>query len=258
MDANSVLTSIARDLLSESRSYVPLVMADGAAAVPHPFGSLIAAQGASSADAFHLPEPLLHPVPRPDVVAIGLNPGYNAGEAMPTPTWPLADYVGWYATRFDDLGRTRTGWPASTRDDTPDKGGRSHYAEVERMLLAAGLGPRPLGRRACYADAIPWKADVPPDFRDGAIAGMASERLRRIAEGLEPRVLLALSPTVGDLLGAAHPRQPAAVPVTLGNWQGFVVASYHPNHRFRGEGSKRAYHAAIGSAIADALDVVPS
>ena len=255
MDPYAVLMSVARDLRAEAGRYVPLVVEHGPSAVPDPFGSLIAAQHATAPELFHLPEPLLHPIARPDVLAVGLNPGFNASESMPTLSSSLEDYVTWYATRFDTFGRTRTGWPASTRDDNPDKGGRSHYAEVERVLVAAGLGPQPLGRRVSYADAIPWKGNPAPSLQDPRIAAMARARIRQIVEGLHPRVILALSPAIGALFGAAHPRQVEARQIVLGDWQGQIVAMYHPNCRFRGAGSRIAHRSAVADALASALKI---
>jgi hypothetical protein len=255
MEPYEVLMSVARDLQAEAVRYVPLVVTHGPAAVPEPFGSLIAVQHVTAPELFHLPEPLLHPIARPDVLAVGLNPGFNAAESMPTLASSLEDYVAWYATRFDTLGRTRTGWPASTRDDNPDKGGRSHYAEVERVLVAAGLGLQPLGRRASYADAIPWKGNPAPSLDDPRIAEMARARIRQIVEGLQPSVILALSPAIGALFGAAHPRQVEARAAALGDWQGQIVAMYHPNHRFRGAGSRIAHRSAVAAALASAVQI---
>jgi hypothetical protein len=255
MEPYEVLMSVARNLQAEAGRYVPLVVTHGPDAVPDPFGSLIGAQNVAAPELFHLPEPLLHPIAHPDVLAVGLNPGYNAAETMPTLSSSLEDYVDWYATRFDAFGRTRTGWPASTRDLNPHKGGRSHYAEVERVLVAAGLGPQALGRRASYADAIPWKGKTPPSLRDPRIAEMARSRIRQIVEGLHPRVILALSPDIGALLGAAHPRQVEARSAALGDWQGQIVAMYHPNHRFRGVGSRIAHRTAVADSLATALKI---
>jgi len=245
--------SVARDQQAEAVRYVPLVVKHGPAAVPDPFGSLIAAQDVTSPELFHLPEPLLHPIARPDVLAVGLNPGFNAAESMPTLSSSLEDYVAWYATRFDTWGRTRSGWPASTRDDTPGKGRRSHYAEVERVLVAAALGSQALGRRASYADAIPWKGKTAPSLSDPHIAEMAKTRIRQIVEGLHPRVILALSPNIGMLLGAAHPRRAASQRAVLADWHGQIVAMYHPNHRFRGADSRIAHRSSVAEALMAAL-----
>jgi hypothetical protein len=88
MEPYGVLMSVARDLQAEAVRYVALVVKHGPHAVPDPFGSLIAAQDVATPDLFQLPEPLLHPIARPDVLAVGLNPGYNAAESMPTLSSP--------------------------------------------------------------------------------------------------------------------------------------------------------------------------
>ena len=102
-----------------------------------------------------------------------------------------------------------------------------HYSTVERLLARAGLGALALSRTATYVDAIPWKASQ-PSFQDPATAAIALERLRRIVEGLRPKLILTLGMEVAILVGAGHPREPEAISVMIGDWEGLLVPMYHP------------------------------
>jgi len=176
---------------------------------------------------FQLPEPMLHPVDRPVVLVLGWNPGYSPTEEVPTIFTPVAKYIEFYGDRFGPRGRTRTLRPASRDQVSTRLTVIKHYSAVERLLERAGLGTLALSETASYVDAIPWKG-TQPSFRDPTIAAIAWERLRRIVEGLRPKLILTLGMEVASLVEAGHPREPKARSMMIGDWEGLLVPMYHP------------------------------
>lgn len=260
MQPAALLDLLARDLWEQAHAHGPPVLAARRAdAAPDPFGPFVWAQRPETAAALHLPEPILHPVPRPEVLVVGLNPGYGASELIPHLGTSLAEYVAWYAERFAPDRRDAKGTPVGVY---AERGGLArrpirHYATTER-LLAPALGPLALGRVATYADAIPWKwRNSVPEPRPSLSAAAwdavwrgAAGRIGTIGAALEPRLIVTLGEPGGRLFGSTPADEPRALPTTLGRWSGLHLAVSHPN----AWGRTKAYWTAVSAEIARALE----
>jgi hypothetical protein len=229
-----LLHKLAAHLWAEAEEHVPRVLGGMEPDTDNIYVRLIRAQGVSDPGLYHLPEPILHPVSDPVVLVVGMNPGYSNSETMPTLNDGFKHYVDWYKTRFDEFGRLRRGQAASTRHPDSSKRGRSHYAEVERVLEASErLGVRPLGRTAVYADANPWKykkANHGPSISDVKMRDMIDSRLKLIVEALRPPIILALGDALWTLFGSPNARLKTFGQTRIGQHEALVVPMYHPSY----------------------------
>jgi hypothetical protein len=250
-DGDRLLRRVATRLGTQARDYVPKTFGGRAGDIPSPIGQFIRAQHAVDAESFHLPEPLLGPVPEATVVlVVGLNPGYGPTEDIPRLGTALDEYVEWYAHRMNQ--RDEHGRPCSNFEGK--RGVIHHYAAVERDYLTPVLQKEALGRTAVYADAIPWKwnADSNPDFGQTAIVEYAQARLAEIATVLQPSLVMTLGQRVAGFVSLWPDADPRPSKLRLGEWTGDCLPCFHPNKHWK-TGEKLPYferaHVAMRSAL---------
>jgi hypothetical protein len=252
---HELLQLICSRLWKEARAHVPIVLEHGADETLHPLDKFILAQKAFDASMFALPEPLLGPIPnKVEVLLIGLNPGYGPEEAIPRLGDDLGTYIDWYSSRFSDGRRDIWGRPASRHVNGTQRL-TLHYHAVERDYLDAALGKAALGRRAVYADAIPWKwnNDQNPELSDRRILEYGRRRLVEIAQTLHPTVIIPLGGLAADCLGAPRPADtPVLGQLTLDSWEGKCLPLAHPNKHWK-VGIKEAYLEAAQATLLTAI-----
>ncbi len=238
MDPHLLLTRLAEELLTLSNRYVAdVVTMENPDASPIPYGPFIHAQRVATPSAYQLPEPILHPLQNPEVLVVGLNPGFGASEIMPCFGTSLGTYVDWYANRFDSRHRDALDRPSAEylEDGHIQIRHVHHYKKLEELLLSQALGPNSLGRSAVYCDAIPWKwANSDKALRPKVTSSNwedvwrdASQRVETIAVALKPQVVLTLGEPGARIFNRAPTEGRSPEPSSLGDWEGVHVPSAH-------------------------------
>lgn len=258
-EPRNLLENLAGDLWQlANRWAVPVVQRQDPNQAPDPFGQFVYAQRTKQAIDYQLPEPILHPIPNPDVLVVGLNPGFGETEIIPSLGTSLSDYVDWYSNRFDHTRRDDSGRPTATYSEGSLISTRfvSHYAKVERWLEPA-CGPVALGRNAVYCDAIPWKwrnsdRSVRPQLSGkvwNEVWQDAYIRVSRIVTCLKPRVIVTLGEPGTRFFNRAPSESPRALPLSVDSWDCLLIPVVHPNRR----GTTAMYWSIVAKALKDAV-----
>lgn len=223
---SDLLTVVATKLFNEAQR-VPAVLA-GARSVDKRdrVPDYILTQGVTDSSDFQLPEPILHPIFKPEVLVVGYNPNYGHFEDIPRYGCTLDEYIRFFSDRFSEARRDPQGRPAYKRLSDGRNMSIRHYDVVEQLIDEV-LGKRhSLGTAAVYCDTVPWKAKVGPRFTSGDSA-IAFDRLDDIVRALRPRVVLTLGGKSRSVL-IQNQRSPG---MTNGRLQVPLVSSNHPAAR---------------------------